>query len=85
MKLVNIGFGNAVNADRVIAMVSPDSAPIMRIVQDCKERGTLIDASHGRKTKTVILMDSDHAVLWYLQPENLIHRMNEDEEEAAEL
>jgi extracellular matrix regulatory protein A len=85
LKLVNIGFGNAVNADRVIAMVSPDSAPIKRIVQDCKERGTLIDASHGRKTKTVILMDSDHAVLSYLQPENLIHRMNEDEEEAAEL
>lgn len=63
MKLVNIGFGNMVNAQRVVAMVSPDSAPIKRIVQDAKEKGTLIDATFGRKTKTVLVMDSGHVVL----------------------
>ncbi len=86
MKLVNIGFGNSVNTDRIIAIVSPDSAPIKRIVQDCKEKGTLIDASHGRKSKTVILTDSDHVILSYLQPETLMQRINgiEENEEAAE-
>lgn len=86
MKLVNIGFGNSVNTDRVIAIVSPDSAPIKRIVQECKEKGTLIDASHGRKSKTVILTDSDHVILSYLQPETLMQRINglEESEEAVE-
>lgn len=86
MKLVNIGFGNSVNTDRIIAIVSPDSAPIKRIVQDCKEKGTLIDASHGRKSKTVILTDSDHVILSYLQPETLMQRINgiEENEEVAE-
>ncbi len=83
MKLINIGFGNSVNADRVIAMVSPESAPIKRIVQECKEKGTLIDASHGHKTRTVILMDSDHAVLSYLQPDTLLSRMNGEKEEEG--
>lgn len=82
MKLVNIGFGSCVNADRIIAVASPDSAPIKRIIQDGKERGSLIDASHGRRTRTVILMDSDHVVLSYLQPETLTHRINGDEETA---
>lgn len=86
MKLVNIGFGNSVNTDRIIAIVSPDSAPIKRIVQECKEKGTLIDASHGRKSKTVILTDSDHVILSYLQPETLMHRINggDENEEAVE-
>lgn len=80
MKLVNIGFGNCVNADRIIAVVAPESAPIKRIVQECKEKGTLIDASQGRKTRTVILTDSDHVILSYLQPETLTHRINGDED-----
>ena len=84
MKLVNIGFGSSVNTDRIIAVVSPDSAPIKRIVQECKEKGTLIDASHGRKTKSVILMDSDHTILSYLQPETLTHRINEEEESEGD-
>ncbi len=80
MKLVNIGFGNCVNTDRIVAIVSPDSAPIKRIVQDCKEKGTLIDASHGRKSKAVLLTDSDQVILSYLQPETLMHRINGEEE-----
>lgn len=86
MKLVNIGFGNCVNTDRIIAVVSPDSAPIKRIVQECKEKGDLIDASHGRKSKAVILTDSDHVILSYLQPDTLMQRINgeEDSEEAVE-
>lgn len=84
MKLINIGFGNGVNADRIIAVASPDSAPIKRIVQDGKEKGTLIDASHGRKTRAVILMDSDHVVLSYLQPDTIRTRINGDEESGEE-
>ena len=74
MKLVNIGFGNLVNADRVIAVVSPDSAPVKRIMQDSKEKGMLIDATHGRRTKAVLLADSDHVVLSYLTPDRLEKR-----------
>ncbi|MBQ0136056.1 MAG: DUF370 domain-containing protein [Oscillospiraceae bacterium] len=81
MKLVNIGFGNCVNADRIIALVSPDSAPIKRIVSDCKDKGTLIDASQGRKTRTVLIMDNDEVVLSYLQPETLTERINGEEDE----
>ena len=69
VQLVNIGFGNMVSAERMIALVSPESAPIKRIVQDSKEKGALIDATCGRKTRTVIIMDSDHVVLSALQPE----------------
>ena len=75
MKLVNIGFGNCVNTDRILAIVSPDSAPMKRIVQECKEKGTLIDATHGRKTKTIILTDTDQVILSYLLPETLRTRM----------
>ena len=60
MKLINIGFGNMVNADRVIAVVSPDSAPIKRIVQDARDKGAAIDATYGRRTRAVIITDSDH-------------------------
>ncbi|MBQ9228264.1 MAG: DUF370 domain-containing protein [Eubacterium sp.] len=68
MKLVNIGFGNLVNAQRVISVVSPESAPVKRIVQKSKEKGTLIDATHGRKTMSVIITDSDNVILSYLEP-----------------
>lgn len=76
MKLVNIGFGNMINASRVIAIVSPESAPIKRMIQDAKEKGMLIDATHGRKTRAVILADSDHIVLSYLQTEKLGERFS---------
>ena len=67
MNLVNIGFGNLINADRVISIVSPESAPVKRIVQKSKDNGTLIDATHGRKTKSVIITDSDNVVLSYME------------------
>ena len=81
MKLINIGFGNMVNANRLVAIVSPESAPIKRIIQDCKERGTLIDANHGRRTRAVIITDSDHVILTYLQSETVANRLNNDGDE----
>ena len=81
MKLINIGFGNMVNANRLVAIVSPESAPIKRIIQDCQERGTLIDATHGRRTRAVIITDSDHVILTYLQSETVANRLNDDEDE----
>ena len=89
MNLVNIGFGNLVSANRMIAIVSPESAPIKRIIQDAKERGTLIDATHGRRTRAVIITDSDHIILTYLQSETVANRLNDesvvdDEEEIDE-
>ncbi len=83
MKLVNIGFGNCVNTDRIIALVSPDSAPVKRIIGDCKEKGTLIDASQGRRTRAVIITDNDQVILSYLGVETLTHRINGDEEEES--
>ena len=87
MKLINIGFGNVVSASRLVAIVSPESAPIKRIMQDAKEQGTLIDATYGRRTRAVILTDSDHVILSALQPETVANRFNdrEDEESAEEL
>lgn len=79
MKLVNIGFGNMVSENRVVAIVSPESAPIKRIIQDAKERGTLIDATHGRRTRAVVITDSDHVILTYLQSETLANRILDDE------
>ncbi len=84
MKLVNIGFGNMVSAGRMVAIVSPESAPIKRIIQDAKERGTLIDATHGRRTRAVIVTDSDHIILTYLQSETLANRISEDGDEVYE-
>ena len=81
MKLVNIGFGNMVNVNRIITIVSPESAPIKRIIGDAKERGTLIDATHGRRTKAVIITDSEHVILTYLQAETLVSRIEETKEE----
>ncbi len=88
MRLINIGFGNLVSANRMIAIVSPESAPIKRIIQDAKERGTLIDATHGRRTRAVIITDSDHIILTYLQPETVSHRLSDenavDDEEVTD-
>ena len=75
MKLVNIGFGNMVSAGRIVAMVSPESAPIKRMVQESKENGTLIDATFGRRTRTVLVMDSDHVVLSALSTEKMAPRL----------
>ncbi len=75
MKLINIGFGNMISADRLVAIVSPDSAPIKRIVQEAKEKGTLIDATHGRRTKAVIITDSDLIILTYLHSETVAARL----------
>ena len=78
MKLVNIGFGNMINTARVIAIVSPESAPVKRMILDSKEKGMLIDATHGRKTRAVIIADSDHIILSYLQAEKLGERFNDE-------
>ena len=75
MKLINIGFGNLVSADRLLAVVSPDSAPIKRLVQESRERGMLIDATYGRKTASICIMDSDHVILSALPPEKLASRL----------
>lgn len=77
MKLINIGFGNLISADRIVAIVSPESAPIKRIIQDAKEAGTLIDATHGRKTRAVIITDSEHIILTYLQSETVATKIDE--------
>ena len=74
MKLINIGFGSMVAAGRLLAIVAPDSAPIKRVVQEARDRGMLIDASFGRKTKAVLLMDTDHVILSALTPEQIYAR-----------
>ena len=86
MKLINIGFGNMVSASRLIAIVSPESAPIKRIIQDARDKGVLIDATYGRRTRAVIVMDSDHVVLSAVQPETVANRLSyqEDDEEEYE-
>lgn len=76
MKLINIGFGNMVSASRIIAIVSPESAPIKRIVQDVRDRGQLIDATYGRRTRAVVIMDSGHVILSAIQPETVAGRMS---------
>lgn len=81
MQLVNIGFGNMVSANRMVAIVSPESAPIKRIIQDSKERGTLIDATHGRRTRAVIITDSGHIILTYLQAETLANRISDENDQ----
>ena len=84
MKLINIGFGSMIAASRLLAIVAPDSAPIKRVVQEARDRGMLIDASYGRKTKSVILMDTDHVILSALTPETLTARMTGQQEEETE-
>ncbi len=84
MNLVNIGFGNLIHARRVISIVSPESAPIKRMIQDVREKGLLIDASFGRSTRSVIVMDSGHVILSALEPEILYQRISDQSEEETE-
>ncbi len=79
MQLINIGFGNIVSADRLISIVSPESAPIKRIVQEARDRGVLIDATYGRRTRAVLIMDSDHVILSAIQPETVANRVLKEE------
>ncbi|MGI5853461.1 MAG: extracellular matrix/biofilm regulator RemA [Bacillota bacterium] len=76
IKLINIGFGNIVAANRIIAIVSPESAPIKRIIQESRDRGMLIDATYGRRTRAVIITDSDHVILSAVQPETVANRLS---------
>jgi len=84
MKLVNIGFGSMVATGRMLSVLSPDSAPIKRMIQEARDRGMLIDASYGRKTKSVILMDTDHVILSALTPETLTARMTGQQTDEIE-
>ncbi|ART76291.1 extracellular matrix/biofilm regulator RemA [Sutcliffiella horikoshii] len=80
IKLINIGFGNIVSANRIISIVSPESAPIKRIIQDARDQGMLIDATYGRRTRAVLIMDSDHVILSAVQPETVAQRLvNKDD------
>ena len=83
MKLINIGFGNMVNADRVIAVVSPDSAPIKRIVQDARDKGAAIVATSGRRSRAVIITDSDHVVLSDFEPEEVLGRFEKEQDKPT--
>ena len=84
MRFINIGFGNVVAAQRILAVLSPDSAPIKRMIQEAKERGMLVDASFGRSTRSVLLMETDHVILSALGPEQLSGRGSEVKEDGAE-
>ena len=84
IKLINIGFGNIVSANRIIAIVSPESAPIKRIIQEARDRGMLIDATYGRRTRAVIITDSDHIILSAVQPETVSHRLSSKESSSVE-
>ena len=84
MKFINIGFGNIISADRLIAIVSPESAPIKRIIQEARDNGKLVDATYGRRTRAVIMMDSDHVVLSAVQPETVANRLEKDTDEDIE-
>lgn len=79
IKLINIGFGNIVSANRIVAIVSPESAPIKRIIQEARDDGRLIDATYGRRTRAVVIMDSDHIILSAVQPETVAHRLSSKE------
>lgn len=81
MRLINIGFGNIVSASRLVAIVSPESAPIRRIIQEARDRGMLIDATYGRRTRAVLITDSDHIILSAVQPETVANRLNSKETE----
>jgi len=81
VKLINIGFGNMVSAGRIITIVSPESAPIKRIVQDARDNGVLIDATYGRRTRAVIVMDSNHVILSAIQPETVANRFVKEQDD----
>ena len=84
MRLINIGFGNLISPQRLVAVVSPDSAPIKRMIQEGRERGILIDATYGRRTRAVLVMDNDHLVLSALQPETVANRLAGEQEHGEE-
>ena len=84
MKLVSIGFGNYISAQRLLALVSPDSAPVKRMVQEARDRGMLVDASFGRKTKSVLVMDTDHIILSANEPKVIAARLEEEEDTLEE-
>lgn len=84
MKLINVGFGSMVAANRVLAVVAPDSAPIKRVIQEARDRAMLVDASYGRKTKAVILMDTDHVILSAVTPETIYARWMDKQEMEVE-
>lgn len=84
IRLINIGFGNIVSANRLVAIVSPESAPIKRIIQEARDRGMLVDATYGRRTRAVIITDSDHVILSAVQPETVANRLSSKEEDATD-
>lgn len=84
MKFINIGFGNMVSASRIIAVVSPESAPVKRVIQDSREKGLLIDATYGRRTRAVIIMDSGHTILSAVQPETVASRTDNKNNEVTD-
>lgn len=84
MKLINIGFGSMVAAQRLLAVLEPDSAPIKRVIQEARDRGMLIDASYGRKTKAVLMMDTDHVILSAVTPETICARWTDRQETAQQ-
>jgi regulator of extracellular matrix RemA (YlzA/DUF370 family) len=84
IKLVNIGFGNIVSAQRIVAIVSPESAPIKRMIQEARDKGTLIDATYGRRTRAVVITDSEHIILSAVQPETVASRVTSKEAGPAQ-
>lgn len=85
INLINIGFGNIVSANRIVSIVSPESAPIKRIIQEARDRSVLIDATYGRRTRAVIITDSDHVILSAVQPETVAQRLtNKDQSDSDE-
>ena len=84
MEFIHIGFGSLVSAGRLISVVSPDSAPVKRLVQEARDRGNLVDATYGRRTRAVLITDSDHIILSAIQPETVAGRLNGREEQAME-
>ena len=85
IKLINIGFGNIVAANRIIAIVSPESAPIKRIIQEARDAQRLIDATYGRRTRAVVVTDSDHVILSAVQPETVAHRIVDSDDDVEEI
>ncbi|MEI7884524.1 MAG: DUF370 domain-containing protein [Clostridia bacterium] len=83
IRLINIGFGNIVAANRIIAIISPDSAPIKRLIQDAREKGSLVDATFGRRTRSVLITDTDYVILSAIQPETVAHRLDIKETEGV--
>lgn len=84
MKLINIGFGNMVSTSRIISIISPESAPIKRMIQEAREKGSLVDATYGRRTRAVIVTDSGHIILSSLQPETVSHRLEDKETQEVQ-